>query len=176
MKKFTNTAKKLEQERCNPGDYGFDCVPNLLCIWSKLFQSVISQSGTYLIWQKFHNEQCSIDKPEGGCRIVGTGDLVLGKTYCYWDDSKNDNDLSKIAGLITHVVLNWDPENPIDSMITAAANFICVTPIHFKSILEKSSQDAFGNNVLNDFFDHITQIDKEYIMFCFTPTSLKRPG
>jgi len=176
MKKtFKNDAKpkELNKDWDGPGSYKFDETPILLFVWSRLFQSVISQAGTYLLTSKFHENECGIYKCEGGCRIVGVNELVLSRDHCYWDfgTSKKDKTIKQMADLITHVVLNWDPMNPVDSMIDAASCFIKCLPTELRSAVEKSTcGDVFGGNALANFFNwnpfSDPPIDRDYLRYC----------
>lgn len=153
---FINTAKAVQRVESNY--YGFDHAPILLFEWSCLFQSVISQAGTYLLTKKFHTQQCAIYKAEGGCRIVGMGDLVLHDDYCTWDmwggGKRDKTRLAKLAKLITTIVLEWDPINPIDSMLASASKVIKVKADKLREAVHNSSNGhVFGGNALSDFFD-----------------------
>jgi hypothetical protein len=178
---FINEAKPYDPTtatwRSNfTGRYKFYPTPKLLFTWSRLFQAVISQAGTYLLTDKFHDQQCSIYKTEGGCHLPGVGDLVLSKDHCYFDGMygdlkvKEEKKLNSLADLITHVVLNWDPNNPIDSMKGAAVTFCKCTPKALQEALEKASNGGvFGGNALADFFDwnpfSEAPIDRAYLRF-----------
>ena len=177
MSRFTNEAQRIDpndREYRSPGSYGFECAPRLLLSWGGLFQVVISQAGTYALTGKFHDQHCAIFKCEGGCKIAGVDDLVLKDTYCHWDWSKHDDAMiRKMAALITDVALAWDPENPIDSMIEAAAKYIGVAVPVLRDAIDKSDHGAgnpFRGNSLSDFFDYNPfgkrPVDRDYERFC----------
>lgn len=117
--KFKNRAKRIKKGfmgcPIENGMYGYDRPSKYLLRWGTLFQAVISQAGTYLLTGKFHRGQCGIYKAEGGCRIEGVGDLVLLNDRCQFDlygrSEKILKDQEKLANLITHIVLKWDPED-----------------------------------------------------------------
>lgn len=106
--KFENSAKRIEPKdwkgNYDPCLYGYDNP-------SPLFQSVISQSATYMLTGKFHDRQCGIYKCEGGCDIVVVDDLVLLDDRYYWNNRRDKKHLDQICKLITEVVLGWDPNN-----------------------------------------------------------------
>ncbi len=154
---FINETKAVTPNNCYyRGAYGYDKAPNLLFFWSRLFQSVISQATTYLLTGKFHNRHCSIYKAEGGCDVPGVGELVLCNNSCYFDtyNQKLTDEENKAAALITHVVLNWNPNDPVDSMIKAASDHIGVKSEELMTALEQSKNGGiFGGNALSSFFD-----------------------
>lgn len=162
--------KELYRESC----YAFHRPPRLLFSWSRLFQSVVSQAGTYLCTGQFHSGHCAIYKTEGGCVIKGKGDLVLGERTIYWDygrTKENDSDLKKIIHLINEVVLSWDPNDPVDSMLNKAAEIADCPVGSLKAAIEKSSNGgAFGGNSLSSFFNwnpfDKPPEDEEYIRWC----------
>lgn len=128
---FRNLALRIdsnEQPFRGPGNYSFDRVPKLLFAWSRLFQSVVSQGGTFLLTGSFHGFQCAIYKAEGGCRIAGVGDLVLGSTRCYFNyadrSKKTEKQTEAMADFISEIVLAWNPLDPIESMLNTAAKHL----------------------------------------------------
>lgn len=182
MAQFINDAKPFDPttqtwRKDFTGYYKFQPTPRLLFSWSRLFQTTISQAGTFLLTGKFHDQQCSIYKVEGGCHLPGIGDLVLRKGHCHFDGMygemkvKEKKKLDNLADLISHVVLNWDPNNPVDTMLEAAA-FYCKCPVKdLKEALEKASNGGvFGGNALAYFFDwnpfSEAPIDRDYLRFC----------
>ncbi len=151
---FANDAKS--QEKRHKNSYGFDSTPILLFQWSRLFQGVVSQAGTYLLTKTFHTQQSGIYKCEGGCHIDKVGDLVLYKDSCYFDyDHKhNESKQEQLADLITHIVLNWNPNGPIDSMLKSAADYIKVEVKELREAIEKMpGGNVFSGNSLSSFFD-----------------------
>jgi len=157
---FTNEAKpkKLDEDG-RPGAYGFEPVPKLLFHVSRLFQTVISQVGTYHLTGAFHTHECSIYKSEGGCNLPGVGDLVLGTGSCYFDgyyhpgqDQKKE--CAKLAKLITHVVLEWDPNDPVASMTKAASSAVGAPEEKLLEVLGAAHcGGVFGGNALSTFFN-----------------------
>lgn len=158
---FSNTARaKTPDQRDWDGYYGYDRPSPLLFNFGRLLQSVVSQAGTYILTGKFHDQDCGIYKCEGGCRIVGKGDLVLSNNCCYWDgggrrDGKPDHDLNAMAQLITKIVLDWDPMRPIDSMLEAAVSCEKGPTIEAlrKVVFKSRVGGVFGGNSLSDFFN-----------------------
>lgn len=180
MKTFENetkplTAKKLAdiQRLYGLNAYGFDRPPKLLFNWSRLFQSVVSQAGSWVCAKKYHTKQCAISKTEGGCYIEGGGDLVLSGHSVYWDyGPRKDDKANQLAKLITAIVVNWDPMRPSDSMLEEAACAALITDhAQFEEAIRDSSNGGvFGGNALADFFDwnpfSHPPIDEEYTRFC----------
>lgn len=142
--KFVNDAVAIEKGKSisgnRPGEYGYKKPSKYLFQWSGLLQRVVSQAGSFLMTGKFHSSHCAIYKCEGGCVIKGAGELVLGPSGCYIDSvrsgpaSKAIQDKEAIlADLITHLVLGWDPNNPITSMLDLACEYLHKnTPVSFK--------------------------------------------
>jgi len=176
---FINESKKIdvkEKHYYTGNQYTFNRPSRYLFVWSRLFQTVISQAGTYVLTGKFHTQQAAIYKCEGGCTIAGFGDLVLSRNSCYFDTYTRD-DKTKVATeimtkLISEIVLNWKPDDPIDSMLHLAANFVNTTVPDLKSAIEKASNSSspFGGNALADFFDwnpfSDAPVDREYEKWC----------
>ena len=183
---FRNTAQLRQpavgSERY-PGDYRFIGTPILLMVWSRLFQAVISQAGTYLLTKKFHDGHFAIYKCEGGCRISGVGDLVLRRDRCNWDYSAGktlDKQRTKMADLISDVVLAWDPVNPIDSMLAAASKTAGCTLDELKKAVEVCTGDnPFGGDSLTSFFDwnpfSKRPINRDYLRFCLVTFEKQTP-
>lgn len=157
---FVNEAKPRDQQRfVRNGGYTYDKPSKLLFVWSRLFQSVISQASTFMFTGKFHTQQCSIYKCEGGCSTP-LGDLVLVNDTCYFDgfycENKKwtrDTAEKKALVLISDVVLKWDPMDPVNSMIHTAAKFVGAKPKELRKAIEASTNGGvFGGNALADFF------------------------
>lgn len=173
--KFKNSAKPAPRVRWDGKEdltrYGYDKPSPHLQLWGTLLQAVISQSATYMLTGKFHTGQCGIYKCEGGCAVPGVGDLVLIHDYCYWDYNQSDKHLDKVSSLITDIVLNWDPNDPIDSMLNTASSHIgCSVDELTKAIEDSSYGGVFGGNTLSDFFHRNpfgdANIDEKYERFC----------
>lgn len=173
-KEFRNESrpdkKDLSWRNQNIGHYGYDKPSKYLFQWSRYLQALISQAGTFMLTGKFHDQECGIHKTEGGCRIEGYGDLVLSHDCCYFDRyaSKNDAEpLHKLADLITHIVLRFQPMSPRDSMLEAAAEKAGCDVNKLKDKLNDSYVGGpFGGNALADFFRwnpfSEPPIDREY--------------
>lgn len=152
--------------------YTFDKPSPYLYVWSRLFQSVVSQAGTFLLTGKFHNRQCAIYKCEGGCNINGVGDLVLYDKSCHFDYMRHKTcEEEKMAKLISHIVLNWNPNEPIKSMITVASEFVKCEPNDMCVVLETSKGGGvFGGDSLSSFFNYNPfsppETDREYERYC----------
>jgi len=155
------------------GDYGYDCASPLLFNLGGLLQVVVSQAGTHYFSGKFHNQGCGIYKSEGGCNIAGTGELVLRDHSCYFDSRGRDDGKAKdMAALITKIVLEWEPLDPVNSMISSAAAFIQVPIEKLRTVLEAArSGGVFGGNALADFFRwnpfSEPPIQEEYEHYCW---------
>ena len=176
MKKFINEAKArgpIESWE-SPSSYGYDQVSPYMELWGTLLQAIVSQAGTYLLTKKFHGNQCGIYKCEGGCHIDGVGDLVLLDRSCHFDynySDKNEKQSKAMSDLVTHIIMNWDPNDPIKSMVKVAADYIKVPEEQLMLVLKKSNAGGvFGGNSLSNFFDrnpfaHYV-LDPEYRRFC----------
>ena len=154
--KFKNTAKSTPVT--DKGEYGYDCPSIYMFEWSRLFQAIISQAGSYLLNGSFHKRHTSIFKCEGGCTIDGYSDLVLGARRCYFDTYSNSNNddaqLEMLAALITSIVINWNPNDPIDSMLELAATYINVPVKELTdAVSAEKGSNVFGGNALANFFD-----------------------
>ena len=185
--KFKNDAKPAppnEWTKEHPNYYAFDHAPRLLFVWSGLFQNVISQCGTYLLTGKFHDRSPAIYKCEGGCQIVRVNELVLRSDRCNWDWDRTNSktaakQLRQMTNLINDVVLKWDPENPIDSMLDAASASAGCDRKELEAALHKSdhSGNPFSGNALSSFFDwnpfSKPPVDRDYLRFCLTKFSGK---
>ena len=89
-----------------------------------LVQRLVAQCGTKIVSGRWMGSPTNyaIYKCEGGCRIEGGGDLVLGDLMCYFDSyNRDDANTEKMAALITDIVLKFDPCNP-QSLVDAAAD------------------------------------------------------
>jgi len=174
---FINESKQINptKDYYTGRHYTFDKPSKYLFVWSRLLQKVISQAGTYLLTGKFHTQQTAVYKSEGGCNIVDIGDLVLGRSSCYFDtysrDDKTKLATKKMAELISHIVLNWNPNDPVDSMLHLTAEFAGTTAADLKLAIEsENSANPFGGDALADFFDwnpfSDSPIDRVYEKWC----------
>jgi hypothetical protein len=172
---FVNDAKPRTPEYA--GYFGYDKPSPYLFVHSRLLQGVISQAGTYLLTGKFHDKQCAIYKSEGGCRIEGVGDLVPHGRGCYFDyavgrEETRQEQLTKLAALITHLVLNWNPNDPHNSLVQEAAKFTGAPIMDLVTAVSKTSPNGnpFSGNALASFFDwnpfSKKPIDRDYLRFC----------
>lgn len=170
---------------------GFLAPSEYLIVWSKLFQAVVSQAGTFFFTGKFHNTRTGIFKCEGGCHLARFGDLVLHTRYCNFDFSFGKADkkrADKMAEMITAIVIEWDPMDPIDSMINSAAKFLKKKCRKFTTgkkakdiademseILKTTANTPFNGDALSDFFDYNPfqkpKIDREYLRYCLVNIS-----
>jgi hypothetical protein len=173
---FTNTAQpRPAGDSSYVGDYGYNRPSPLLFNFSTLLQRVISQAGSFHFTKAFHDRECGIYKCEGGCMVEGGGELVLSSTCCYWDNryrGEEDESLKAMASLITKVVLEWDPMNPVTSMLeTAAREAGCEVEDLRKAVFESRSGSPFGGNSLSDFFRwnpfSEAPIDEAYERWCW---------
>lgn len=170
---FRNTSKPAEPYFKSPGAYRYDTPSEYLLLWRSLLQNVISQAGTYLLTGKFHTQRCGIYKCEGGCNIVGVGDLVLCKDQCYFDyyPHAHEDKTRKMADLITHIVLGWDPEEPVESMLILAAERAgCPVEELRAAVADRGCNLPFGGDALSQFFDtnpfSPLKHDPEYRRYC----------
>lgn len=175
---FKNSAKAIEPRDWNGKPtkicYGYDKPSPYLWLWSRLLQSTISQAGTYMLTGKFHTQHFAIYKCEGGCVIAGKGDLVLSRDSCHWDhmySEKGNKDLEKLCSLITTIVLEWNPNDPIKSMLFSAAKASGCDLDELKKAIENSDNGGvFGGNAICDFFDHNPfgkfKVEEDYERFC----------
>lgn len=179
MKKFKNEAKRITEDEAYMWDrgqnmYHYDHPSKYLFQWSRALQSTVAQALSKLFSGEFNESDCGIYKCEGGCRIKGVGDLVLGERRCYFDYSHGDDLKEKektAANLITKIVLEWDPMDPVESMLKSASEFIEMDYEEFKSGVENSSCGGlFGGNALSSFFNwnpfSEAPIDRDYERFC----------
>jgi hypothetical protein len=177
---FENSAKvrtRYWRGSREPKDYGYDAPSPYLMLWDALLQSTISQAGSFILEGKYHRHQCAIYKAEGGCRIEGHPDLVLGRDSCYFDtyaesNAKLSKKLGKLSDLITHIVLNWNPNDPIESMLSLAADKTDGDVEKLREAIRESSSSrhVFGGNSLSSFwgmgcFDDRV-VDRDYERFC----------
>lgn len=168
---FKNSAKPIAP--AYPRYYGYDNPSPYLFVYSRLLQGVVSQAGTYLLTGKFHTHQPGIYKSEGGCHIEGVGDLVLSGNCCYFDydtAKTRNNQAVKLAALITDIVLNWDPMDPVNSMTLVAANHIkCPIVDLTNAVANTGSGGPFGADALSSFFDWNpfckAPIDRDYLRY-----------
>jgi len=187
---FKNSARRLEFGEHywvrSDGCYTYDKPSPYLILWSRLLQSVVSQAATKVLTGKFHNGHCSIYKAEGRCCVHGYNDLVLSKNCCYWDfGGWGDNELAvslrQISDMVSHIVLEWNPNDPIQSMLSAAAEFSQTLHKYTNSFTVEELDAAvhgssvggvFGGDALSAFFDHDPfgkfPTDRKYQRFCLT--------
>ena len=187
---FINTAKEVQPQHsylpklpkllgqvC--GYYRYDAPSPYLYTWSRLLQSVVSVAATKMLTDVWHDKHHAIYKCEGGCNIPGVGELVLINDHCYWDydrreHSKSEKQRQKCADLITAIVLKWDPEDPVDSMLAVASEHIGEDLQELRTAIEVGSSGAspFGGDSLSSFFDHNPfgkfKVDRKYLRFCYT--------
>jgi len=179
--KFKNCVKPVEPKdyrgEITHNYYTYDRPSPYMFLWSRLLQTIVSLAGTKLITGDWHTDNCSIYKAEGGCRLPGIGDLVLVRDHCYLDrygslSDKEKNAEQKCAALISHIILNWDPNDPVNSMIEVAAIFVRSRPVDLENAIKKSKPAGgpFGGDALNRFFAHNPfckfPLDRKYRRFC----------
>ena len=154
---FLNTAKPIERRHEGHWSwYGYDRPSVYLFPWSRLFQIVLSQAGSYLLTKKFHVEMSGIYRAEGGVNLPGVGELVLHADLCHFDEVSSGLEVRdpsyRIAGLITNVVLAWDPNDPIESLLLhAAVNTNCEVKKLREAVL---AAPRIGGDPLRGFFDY----------------------
>lgn len=185
---FSNSARPIvvDQAHRKRGGYAFDAVSPYLRLHNRLLQAVVSQAGTYLLTHKFHTGDHGIHKAEGGCNIAGVGELVLYKNYCDFYLTTNllperADPLYRLGGLITNIVLGWNPEDPQTTLLRhGAINANCETKA-LKSAIEAAQQrTACAGNRLEAFFGSPTMltalspIERDYYRWCMLEI-YKRP-
>ncbi len=186
---FKNEANKIKERRwggeLRPGEYTYDYPSPYLFQWSRALQAVVSQALTHAYFGKFHDSRCGIYKCEGGVNIPGAGEICLQNDYCYWDMGgppdapiismchqwSRGEAAEKAAQLISKIVLEWDPMDPLESMFKSAAEFIEITPEAFKEGTEKSRcGGVFAGDALSSFFGwnpfSEAPIKRDYERFC----------
>ena len=155
--KFVNTAKRIEKSNdkyVRKSEYLIDHMAEYLIFYGRYFQALVSQTGTYLLTGKFHDQEVGIYKCEGGCKIAGRGALVLGTHACYYDHGyKESPEEEKLSALITDLVLAFDPENPFDSLKNKAIEHVKCNPEELETALSKSGGHIFSGDALSDFFN-----------------------
>lgn len=181
MSNFINSAVKVDAKEnfCyyDPpaGAYSFKNISPYLWMWSTYFQAVVSQVASYHFVKKFHDAECGIYKCEGGCRIQNMGDLVLYSKYCTFDgsDNSNLNNATKwCADLISYIIINWNPNDPKESMLKSASeieNTLTISRIR-KQIDKSYCGGVFGGDALCRLFNHNPfdkfKIDRDYRRYC----------
>jgi len=178
-KQFVNDVKERDWSSHwrskRVGDYGYENASKLLFSWSHSLQVVISQALTHYYTNEFHTRQCGIYKCGGGCNVPGVGELCLKDSYCYWDMGGpiDQMDVNAPADLITKVVLEWDPMDPVVSMFKSASEFLGIELSEFEEGTKASTVGGpFGGNALSAFFNHNPfsewDWDRDYYMYCRT--------
>jgi len=184
MKKFKNTAKPITKsswgDELRSNQYRYDQPSDYLRLWGRSIQAVVSQAATHKFTGKFHEQECGIYKAEGGCKIVGINELVLGESSCYFDWGRHAKGKAKelqeeqeaqCAELLTKLVLEWDPMDPVESMFKSAAEWLGMTPEDFKAGVENAQAGGvFGGDALWTFFGPNRRFDmntiRDYRRYC----------
>jgi len=149
-----------------------------LFVWSRLFQTAVSQALTWKFTSKFHDREPGIYKFEGGCNIADVGELVLHSSGVSWDSfwggrEKNltlKDSLAVAAEAIAQMTVFFDPEDPINSLIDTAANAVGCSAEELKEAVGKTRGGAvFSGNALCDFFDWnpftTPPVDRPYLRY-----------
>ena len=152
---FINSAKAATPPDYYDNGYGYDHPSPYLFNFSRLLQIVVSQAGTFFFTKKFHDSECGIFKSEGGCNMPGVGELVLGHQACYFEYAREDKTKAKsMADMITKIVLEWQPEDPIQSMMLSASAFCGCTPEDLTDCVGSTrGGGVFSGDALSNFFD-----------------------
>jgi hypothetical protein len=196
---FVNDAKPqpLAEHQIGRAFYQYDQPSKYLAVYGRLLQGVISQAATYLLTAAFHDRDTAIHVSEGGCYIHGVGELVLLDRSCHFTsyhvagrgDRARQDDAERCAGLITHVVIRFDPMQPIESLIEAATDYLAhavdgdinvarqLKP-ELRAALEASVRQGgpFSGNALSCFFERVRGYDsrkfydslRDYRRYCMT--------
>ena len=163
--------------------YRFKNISPFMYCWSRFFQTLLSMSCSKMISGEWRLDNHSIYKCEGGIAVSGLGDVVLCPDRVYLDvggpkKEKSKADLKKIQELISKIVLEWDPMDPLDSMFKSVGAFLNVPVKEVKEAFEKcSSPGVFGGDSLSYLFNHNPfekfKIDRDYLRYCMTKISGK---
>lgn len=169
-KVFHNSSKPVSTER--PNCYGFTCVPSYLRFWDRLLQASVSQVSTYVLTGKFHNYTPGIYKYEGGVWVAGKDITMF--SNCVMSEPPDDKVCRIVAETVTQLVLDWEPEDPVASMLQSGLDSI--EKYKTADIEELSShvlkfaynKSPFAPDALRSFFDGVPEISKEYARYCLT--------
>jgi hypothetical protein len=120
---FTNPSKRVDSEI---NKYGLNGIPKLLRAWNREFQALVTITLSKLHNQGKHlpswkEQTVGIFKYEGGCAIMGVGSLVLGNRSAYYENGK---DSTKANELISKMVVEWDPMNPVETLVRSCGDFL----------------------------------------------------
>lgn len=131
MTTFENTTRLRALEdvpewlRDRPGLYRHQDLSPHLYVFSRFLQTLFSQAGTLLFTGETHTTEPGIHKTEGGIKIYGVGDVVLGRDSCSFDYSEMyPEKCATLARLISRVVIEFQPMDPLASMVKAATKFL----------------------------------------------------
>jgi hypothetical protein len=171
MPKFINLSNPTQPDREN--GYGYDFPSPYLLAWTKLLQSTVFQAGTYLLTKKFHDHQTGIFKAEGGCNIAGVGELGLGPRSCYFNHDNRPvatNNAAKLAKLITKIILEWNPMDPVKTMLESAADGAgCIVDELTQAVMGSATHQVnpFNGNAISYFFDWNLRptLDRKYLRY-----------
>ena len=79
---------------------------------------------------------------------------------------------NKLSSLISKIVIGWDPENPIESLLELASSGAGCTKEELRKAIEETKDSPFGGDALSSFFNWNPfskyPIDKDYEMYCLT--------
>jgi hypothetical protein len=186
---FVNTAQRTDRRTgrmATDGAYGYDIPSVHLFPWNRVLQLVLSQAGTHLLTKQFHYDPPGIHKSEGGINLPGLGDLVLYADSCEFEgryhgrpDETPKHPLYRLAGLITNVVLAWDPNDPIESLIMQAAiNINCETKKLREVVLGQGHSTARSyltpGDPLRAFFDRVDITAPQPVYAAFARTIVEK--
>ena len=164
--------------------YKFKNLSPLMYCWSRFFQTLLSMSCSKMVSGEWRLDNHSIYKCEGGIAVSGLGDVVLCPDRVYLDGcghpekEKSKADLQRVQELISKIVLEWDPMDPLGSMFNSVGAFLNVPVKEVKEAFGKcSSPGMFGGDSLSYFFNHNPfgkfKIDRDYLRYCLTKISGK---
>jgi len=172
--KFLNSAKPIDdvrgkciwmKEQMPHNYYSYDKVSPLLYLWKDLFQAVVSQVATKILTGNFHERDAGIYKCEGGVLVPGMAEVCLMKDHAYVDMGGGSQEQKQkiekvVAGIVSQIVCDWEPQDPVNSMFESAADYIgasedsCSTDDISKAIEKMRARNVFSANSLSAFFDH----------------------
>ncbi len=176
MQQFANPSKRVDTKVIN-NKYGLNGIPKLLRVWNREFQALVT-----ITMSKFHNQGknlpswdrqvIGIYKYEGGCAIFGVGSLVLGNYSAYYENRKDNR---KENELISKMVVEWDPMNPVESLVRSCGEFLIAETgvtdemkkvdvyqhLHEDLRAALEQQGVFSPDPLRDFFNISLGSDEE---------------
>lgn len=145
---FTNDLRRVRRGK---GFYGFEWRQDSKTLarlhgCRELLQAILSQAGAYLLTGNFHDFwNFTVGKAEGGFIIPGRGEFIPAQDCMAMDPPSRrrfqhtaDKDCERLAGLLTHIALKWNPARHEDSMYEVAAAYVGTNPEDLRGAIEGS--------------------------------------